>query len=94
MEYAIDHDEQASVGLVRLISSMKGVKPEALDPLHEVVDSDALDTLASSVRDRSGASHVTIQFDYEGYHVCIKAGEHIVIDPSNGNCSQGRSCPK
>lgn len=93
MEYDIDRNESASVVLIRLISSMKGVEPEELDPLHYSVDPDVLDTFASSLRDGSDASNATIQFDYEGYHVCIKGGERIVINPINEDSSQARSHP-
>lgn len=93
MEYDISETESASVAVVRVVSSIKGVEPTTLEPLSETTDPEALDNLAASHCEGTERGASGISFHYEGYHVGIQNGEHITVKPSGQDFHHGRSQP-
>jgi hypothetical protein len=67
-------ESSISYGVVTEVSRAKGVAPDELRPLHDVVDPDALEALF----DRSdGESFLNghVSFTYEGYIVEVRSDE-------------------
>lgn len=75
--------EQPSVRVVEAIAAAEGVDPAALEPpLYDVVDPDALDTLADSLCRNGGqfdgvASRV--EFTYRTYRVEVEMGNGVDV---------------
>lgn len=75
-----------SYGVVSRVSQAKGVAPDELRPLHDVIDPDALEALfddADGTQIRSGQ----VSFTYEGYAVEVRDEEIAVqaTDSQNSN---------
>lgn len=61
-----------SHGIVTRIASTEGVSPTDLEPpLHDVVDTDALDRLVTASREQPTGADTTVEFTYHGYHVHV-----------------------
>jgi len=70
--------ESISTRVVRAIAEEKGVDPAALPPLHDTVDTDALDALVDDTDRRGGC---TVQFSYAGRTVRVHDGEITLETP-------------
>ncbi|WP_084186223.1 HalOD1 output domain-containing protein [Haladaptatus litoreus] len=58
---------------------------DALEPLYDAINPDALDALVGSIEDGSG-SDGSVTFDYSGHEVTVKSsGEILVRPPSSRN---------
>lgn len=90
MEYDISENELVSGAVIRIVSSLKGVEPMALEALYETTNPEALDKLATS---RHTQPDFDISFEYEDYHVRIQNGDHITAEPIDQNSPSGRSRP-
>ncbi|MDQ2051342.1 HalOD1 output domain-containing protein [Natronolimnohabitans sp. A-GB9] len=61
-----------SLGIVTRIASSEGVSPTDLEPpLHDVVDTDALDRLVAASHEQSTGADTAVKFTYHGYHVHV-----------------------
>lgn len=60
--------------IVSEIAQAEGVDPLDLNPLYEVIDSDALDSLF-----RSPPCSASVKFEYSGYEVRVEGPEEIEI---------------
>lgn len=69
------YDNQPSVSVIEAVAWAKGVEPEELEPLHNAINPDALNTL---VTDRKRSSP-TVTFRYEAYDILVDAAGHIII---------------
>lgn len=52
---------------------------DALDPLYDAIDPDALDTLFAT--DADGAGATAVEFVYEGYEVTVEATDIVTVRP-------------
>ena len=77
--YDSDRDSP-SLAVVAVTSTALGRDPRALTPLHSVIDTDALDELATeSANGRVGCVRVT--FNYEGLEVTVSNDDVIEAVP-------------
>lgn len=60
--------------IVREIARAKGVDPLDLEPLYDVIDTDALDSMF-----QSSPSTASLEFEYSGYEVRVEGPEEIEI---------------
>ena len=81
MEYEIDGTESLSVAVVRAVSAVNGCPPEALRPLAEVLDPDALDVIFDGRGDGNPRLGGRISFIYSDCRITIDNGEYLTIDP-------------
>ncbi|WP_222917691.1 HalOD1 output domain-containing protein [Natrinema sp. SYSU A 869] len=73
-----------SIRVVQGVAAHEGVEPVDLEPpLHEVVDTDALNMLFRSTDD----SNVSVEFTYRGTHVCIDDSGKIEITATTTDSS-------
>ncbi|WP_342027625.1 HalOD1 output domain-containing protein [Natronobacterium texcoconense] len=73
-----------SITVVEEIARREGVDPVDLTPpLHDVVDTDALDALfhTSGLEDANG--NPTLEFSYHGYRICVDGPEAIDVTPDD-----------
>lgn len=71
-EFEWDSDGSVPVAVVETVASVTGQSPTEMEPLSEVVDTDALDQLFTSRR--STPRHLgCVQFQYQGYLVEVSA---------------------
>ncbi|SER78936.1 HalOD1 output domain-containing protein [Natrinema salaciae] len=71
-----------SIEVVRGVAAHEGVDPLDLEPpLHEVVDTDALEALVRSTRD----SGVTVEFTYCGARVRIDESGAVEVTPPSSD---------
>lgn len=80
-------DEPLSFSVVRAVSMLAGEEPEALQPLYEVIDPDALDSLFTDRAGRNG----TLSFSLDGYDVTIHADGSIVVERADAGYPSGPS---
>lgn len=73
-------DGPISYTLVRKVATEKGVEPEALMPLHDVIDPDALEAMFDDA-DGSTLRDGHISFSYEGYIVRIDDDGSVSLTP-------------
>lgn len=71
-------DGSISYTLVQEVAAEKGVDPESLAPLHDVIDPDALESMFdSSNGSRLRNGHVS--FEYEGFTVSVDHEETVSL---------------
>jgi len=73
-------EEGASVAIVQEIASIEGVSPKELEPLYDVIDTDALDELVRS----ADSQHVTVEFEYGEYTVRVEGAGEITVLRTDG----------
>lgn len=73
-------DGMVSETVIETVAKATGVDPLDLQPLYEVVDPDALDTLFGS-SDRSSRS-VAIDFSFGGCRVTVRADGEVTAAPT------------
>ena len=64
--YTMGNSESPSMAVVRAISAIDGIEPDALEPLFESIDPEAVDKVVASV------STATLEFQYGDYRVEIQ----------------------
>lgn len=65
--------EQLSLEIVTAVAAKTGREPSEMEPLHNVVDTDALDRLFRGANGR-------VSFPYEGYHVVVEADGTVTVE--------------
>jgi len=68
-------EERTSVVIARKIASIEGDDPKELEPLYDVIDTDALDDLVHS----SDSQHVTVEFEYGEYTIRVDGPGEITV---------------
>lgn len=90
--YHIYHDWEQSPSISTTVSlgvaTLDGVRPEDIEPLHHVIDPDALDALYQSVSEDPSVWHDCVSFPWEGRDVTVYADGEIVISVPV-ECSRG-----
>ena len=74
------NDGSISYALVRKVATEKGVEPEALVPLHDVIDPDALESMFDDT-DGSVLRNGHVRFNYEGFSVEIGHDRSVSLTP-------------
>jgi len=65
-----------SDAVVAAVANVRGVDPASLAPLHESVDTEALDALFDG---RGDGSNRHVEFQYVGYDVTVRGDGRIVV---------------
>lgn len=69
--------EPASEAVVTAVSALVGSKPATLEPLYEVVDPDALDSMVEHARRTDDDGTHQLWFTYEGIDVGVRTDGEI-----------------
>jgi len=69
-------DGSISTSVIEAVAAVIGKAPTDMEPLYEVVDPDALDSLVTSLRD---AGHGTVLFALAGWEVTVMSSGEIVL---------------
>lgn len=91
-----DGPSEAVIGALFEVSR---IDPLDAEPLYDVVDPDALDSLFSPTRYSRRGITGSVHFDYLGYHVVIEAdGQGYIYDgegrrPGTGERANAPECP-
>lgn len=78
-QHAIDGDAAVGFTIVNRIADLESVDPMDLDPLFEVVDAEALETLFQS----NATSNAFVSFEYHGYRVVVDAEKRVRISAAD-----------
>lgn len=81
MEYEIAMDESVTTAVVCAVSAVEGCTPESLQPLTEVLDPDALDSIFSPRHDGTPRQGGRLTFVYSKCRVTIDNGEYLTLEP-------------
>jgi hypothetical protein len=73
------HNGQTCAGIIRVLSDVMDSAPNAMKPLHSVVNCDALDALFRTRRYGESRDNVSITFTYEIYDVTVDASGQVVV---------------
>lgn len=82
-------DESLISGLVEAVAWVKGVEPTELDPLYDVVDTEALERLYRPAAEK----RPRVSFSYAGCDVQIEPDTTVTVHPSPGAFADGLSRP-
>ncbi|RAW45649.1 hypothetical protein DQW50_07820 [Halorubrum sp. 48-1-W] len=67
-------DASVCVAIVEAVSAVIGTEPTRLDPLYDVVDTDALERLIET-----GGTNVEVTFSFEGCRVAVFGDGGVVV---------------
>ena len=76
--YPFSYDDAPSRCIVEAVAWTKGVEPNTLDPLYDVIDLDALNELTQSDK----KAEPTITFTYEGCEVQVDSKDTVIVRES------------
>lgn len=83
--YHLNHDESDRDSLcytvLRAVSAVTGKAPQALDPLSDTIDPDALDTLFEISDARGDTVDARLTIRYNGCRVAVYSDGHLVVEP-------------
>lgn len=79
-EYAFDVDESPSHGVIRAISTVKGVEPTELSPLYGFIDPDALDAMFDDTTE-SGVRDMCVSFRIDDLEVELSGDRRVTVRP-------------
>ena len=78
--HGMDAEESVSVAVVRAVAAREDVQPVQLTPpLHDAVDTDALDALFRSIDPGDAESNVRVEFPYRGHTVLVEGPGQVVV---------------
>lgn len=80
MEYDIEDGEPVSTAVVRAVSALEGRDPRSLQPLSDVLDTDALDTLFHPRSDGTARTGGRLSFVYSNCAITVDNGEYLTFD--------------
>lgn len=84
--------ESPSTAVVTAVAAASGVDPVSIDPLYEVIDPDALNSIVASASGGFDSSCARIEFTYQDYRVLVKAnGQGHLYEPNNRSLSAADS---
>ena len=81
-----DMDQPPSIStiVIRGVATLKGVRPTDIEPLHDVIDPDALNALFQPGSEEISEHRASVSFPLEGYEVTVCAdGEIVITIPSD-----------
>ncbi|WP_435366037.1 HalOD1 output domain-containing protein [Haloarchaeobius sp. DYHT-AS-18] len=92
VEYELGVEESVSMAVVRAVSAFIGCEPCSLQPLGNVVDPDALDTLFDRRYDGTPRTGGRLSFVFNDCHITIDNGEYLTLqlleDRSYNECDR------
>ncbi|MFB6164739.1 MAG: HalOD1 output domain-containing protein [Haloarculaceae archaeon] len=74
-----DGRDSPSEAVVRAVAAVSDRRPDALEPLYDAVDPDALDALCASTPDDTARDALTVEFRYGGYDVAVDGDGSILV---------------
>jgi len=80
MEYTRNPDTSMTVAVAEAVSSFEDCDPTALPPLHDVVDTDALNAMFDTERAVSDDRSCGVSFWFSDSHVTIENVGRIVVE--------------
>ena len=80
--YERGNDEPQSIAVVRAIAASTNTTPLELDPLHDVIDLQSLDSVFENASEAARSSY-SFAFSYDGYEVTVTHDE-ITVRDTNG----------
>ena len=75
--YALSPEDTTSLGVIEAVADTVGRDPLVLEPLANVIETDALDTLFAD----SSTSSLVVSFEYEGLTVTISKEGFVNLQP-------------
>ena len=78
-EVSYDRSLQPTLVVVTAVAAIEECEPTDLRPLHDVVDTDALDRFVDGTWQRG--STTTLAFTFAGYHVEFRDPGHVRLEP-------------
>ncbi|NIB99553.1 HalOD1 output domain-containing protein [Halobacterium sp. R2-5] len=91
MEYEISADESVSVAVVRAVSAVRGMKPDTLPALGNVLDTDALDVMFGPQNDGTPRTGGRVSFVYGDCRVAVEHGEYLSLEPLDAAVGRERN---
>lgn len=73
--------DSTSLAVVAVVSTVLGEDPQAMTPLQTVIDTDALDKLATESATGPGTA-ATISFTYGGVDITVTSEDVIAVNPT------------
>lgn len=71
-----------TIAVIEAIAEHEGLDPMDLEqPLHEVIDPDALDSVVGAGRTGRSPSDVAVGFSYSGYRVQVSSDGSVTVSP-------------
>lgn len=70
-----------TMAVVETVAKESGQDPTELAPIHEHIDTDALDALFSTTEE-GVRENISLSFEYEGFEVAVEGRDDINIQPS------------
>lgn len=80
MDYELDAGESVSMAVIRAVSALEGREPDAIEPLGNVVDPEALNLLFSPQSNGTPRNGGSISFVYSNCRVTVENGEHLTVE--------------
>lgn len=83
--YRVTYDRQTppSVAVPAAVQEITGKEMRDLEPIHAVIDPDALDELFQPPRDTEARSSLYVTFTHEGHTVTVYSDRRLVIRTPN-----------
>jgi hypothetical protein len=73
-------ESSISARVVEAVARASGADPQALPPLHEAIETDALDSLyAHASADSAERAAPTVLFSYAGYEVRVRSATDVEV---------------
>lgn len=69
-----EHEDEVAIRVIEAVATNDGVDPLELEPLYDVVDPDALDTICRTDLD------LKVQFEYCGHVIEVRSDGRIAVD--------------
>ncbi|WP_459884853.1 HalOD1 output domain-containing protein [Halostagnicola bangensis] len=78
-QYDWDEHDSLAVEIVTMVAEISDEPPEALESIHNVVDSDSLETIFEPRSAQSRRDNNHIWFAYEGFGITIYGNGFVII---------------
>lgn len=78
-----DSNPSPTIAVIEAIAEHEGVDPLDFEqPLNEVIDPDALDSIVGGSQTGRGPPGVAVRFSYNGYRVHVTSDGSVEVSPS------------
>lgn len=74
-----DQEDSLVITLVETVADLSGQRMDEVDPIHSVLDPDALEMILDTGH---RAGDVQVSFEYEGCQVTVSNTGELVVDPA------------
>ncbi len=78
-QYNRNEHNSLAVEIVTTVAELSGRSPEALESIHNVVDSDSLETIFEPRSPQSRRDNNRIWFSYEGFGITVYGNGFVII---------------